>query len=315
MLSAIVSAPRRLELRTTFPPMPAAGQVRVRIEGCGVCGSDLPVWLGRPWFDYPRDPGAPGHEAWGVIDAVGADVAGLRAGDRVAGLSYHSYAELDIADAGAVVPLPPELVGKPFPGEPLACAVNVMRRSGIAAGDVVAIVGVGFLGSLITQLAVHRGATVIAVSRREFALELAADRGAIPVSSDRSDVVAQVNVLTHGRMCDVAIEAAGAQPTLDLAAQLVRVRGRLVIAGYHQDGPRTVDMQHWNWNGLDVINAHERAPAVYREGLELAVAEVLAGGLDPAPLYTHAFELGDLDDAFGALEQHPAGFMKALVWC
>jgi 2-desacetyl-2-hydroxyethyl bacteriochlorophyllide A dehydrogenase len=326
MLSAIVSSPRRVELRPLPPPEPGPGQVRVRVEGCGVCGSDLPVWLGRPWFEYPREPGAPGHEAWGTVDAVGPRVpaagaaagplaGGISVGARVTGLTYRSYAEFDVADADALVPLPDKLRASPFPGEPLACAVNVIRRSAIEPGDSVAIVGVGFLGSLLVQLALARGAEVIAISRRALALELAESVGARVLQGERDDLVAAVGRMTSGHMCDVAIEAAGAQATLDLAAQLVRVRGRLVIAGYHQDGPRTVNMQHWNWNGIDVVNAHERDPAIYREGLEQAVAAVAAGTLDPEPLYTHAFALDELDEAFGALEQHPDSFMKALVWC
>jgi threonine dehydrogenase-like Zn-dependent dehydrogenase len=315
MLSAILSSPRRVRLEPLAPPEPGPNQVRVRITGCGVCGSDLPVWVGRPWFDYPRAPGSPGHEAWGVVDAVGPAVGDLRPGDRVAGLMYRSYAEFDVADSDAIVRLPDGLADAPFPGEPLACAINVVRRSGIEPGETVAVVGIGFLGSLVTQLAISEGASVIAISRRAAALARADAVGATSVSSQRQDVVSQVSRLTHSRLCDVVIEAGGAQETLDLAAQLVRVRGRLVIAGYHQDGLRTVNLQQWNWNGIDVINAHERDPTVYREGLELAVEAVACGRLDPAPLYSHAFALDELDDAFSALEQHPEGFMKALVWC
>jgi threonine dehydrogenase-like Zn-dependent dehydrogenase len=314
MLSAVLSAPRRVALQPVVEPEPGPGQVRVRVEGCGVCGSDLPVWLGRPWFEYPREPGAPGHEAWGVIDAVGPDIGDLRVGDRVAGLTYRSYAEFDLADAAHVVRLPPALARAPFPGEPLACAINVIRRSGIEPGATVAIVGAGFLGLLLTQLAVAQGAWVIAISRRPLALDLAEASGARALQVG-DDVVARVGSLTRDRMCDVVIEAAGAQETLDLAAQLVRVRGRLVIAGYHQDGTRTVNLQQWNWNGIDVINAHERDPAIYLEGLRVAVDQVAAGLLDPAPLYTHAFALDELDEAFAALERRPAGFMKAIVWC
>ena len=64
--------------------------------------------------------------------------------------------------------------------------------------------------------------------------------------------------LTGGRFCDVVIEAVGKQWPLDLAAELAGERGRLIIAGYHQDGLRQVNMQLWNWRGLDVINAHQR---------------------------------------------------------
>lgn len=315
MLAATVSAPRRVELRELDVPEPAADQIRLRVQGCGVCGSDLPVWTGRPWFDYPRDPGAPGHEAWGVVDGVGAEVEGFTVGERVAAISYRSYAQFDLVDGDAAVKLPRALDGIPFPGEPLACAVNVMRRSGISEEHTVAIVGVGFLGSLLTQLALARGADVIAVTRRPFALALAREIGATPLSGAQDQVVRDVARHTGGEMCDVVIEAAGVQGTLDLASALVRVRGRLMIAGYHQDGVRTVNMQTWNWRGIDVVNAHEREPATYREGLELAIAEVAAGNLDPSPLYTHSFGLDELDGAFAALESRKDRFMKALIRC
>ena len=78
----------------------------------------------------------------------------------------------------------------------------------------------------------------------------------------------------------MVIEATGQQRPLDLAAELTRVRGRLVIAGYHQDGPRSVNMQLWNWRGIDVINAHERDPEIYRRGMDEGVRLLAAGGLD-----------------------------------
>jgi threonine dehydrogenase-like Zn-dependent dehydrogenase len=94
---------------------------------------------------------------------------------------------------------------------------------------------------------------------------------------------------------------------------LVRIRGRLVIAGYHQDGLRTVDLQLWNWRGLDVINAHERDSAVRVEGIRSAVDAVVEGWLDPAPLYTHTFGLTEAGAAMDVLAARPEGFVKALV--
>src|SRR6185312_1870328 len=158
---------------------PEAQEALVRLEGCGVCGSNLPTWQGRPWFKYPLEPGNPGHEGWGVIEAAGAALSGFAVGDRVALLSSHAYAQHDFARAEALVKLPPQLAGKPFPGEPLACAVNIFRRSDIRAGQHVAIVGIGFLGAALTALAVRTGATVVALSRRQFALSKALELGAI----------------------------------------------------------------------------------------------------------------------------------------
>lgn len=292
MRAAVLEAPRRIVLRDAVRPEPESGELLVRIEGCGVCASDLPVWEGRPWFDYPVEPGAPGHEGWGSVVATG---------QRVALLSHHAYAEYDAVPDELVVPLPPELDDVPFPAEPLACALNVFARSGVRSGSTVAVVGAGFLGLLLVQLCVGAGARTLAFSRRGSALDRARAFGAeTPREVPRET-------------CDVAVEAGGVQETLDLAASLVRVRGRLVIAGYHQDGPRNVDLQSWNWRGLDVVNAHERDPFVYLEGMRAAIAAVVAGELDPCSLYTHVLPLDRLDEAFELLRARPDDFVKALV--
>lgn len=309
--------PRTLAIEDAQVRPPGPGEVRVRLEGCGVCGSNLPVWEGRPWFTYPLSPGAPGHEGWGTIDAVGEEVGDIVAGDRVAVLSYNAYAQYDVAPASAVVRLPEALRGRPFPGEPLACAMNIFHRSAIESGQTVAIVGIGFIGAALTALAARAGARVIAISRRPFALEMAERMGATTMIglNDTSRAVADAKAATGEEGCHCVIEAAGTQQTLDIASELTRVRARLVIAGYHQDGPRQVNLQQWNWRGLDVINAHERDPAVYRRGMEAAVDLVARGGFDPEPLWTHRFPLEEAGAAFEALARRPAGFMKALIEC
>ncbi len=315
MRAAFLAGPGRIELAAVARPEPGPGQVRVRLEGCGVCASNLTPWAGPEWQQFPTEPGALGHEGWGVVDALGEGVEGVSVGTRVAALSYKAYAEYDLAEADAVVPLPDAHAGKPFPGEPLGCAMNIFRRSRIEAGQTVAIVGIGFLGAILTRLATDAGARVIAVSRRPFSLDVARAYGAaetIPME-DHHGIIARVKDLTDGRFCDRVIEAVGKQWPLDLSAELTRERGRLVVAGYHQDGPRQVNMWLWNWRGLDVINAHERDPKVYLEGIREAVDAVASGRLDPGPLYTHRYPLDRLDAALDATRDRPDGFLKALV--
>ena len=281
----------------------------------GVQTCALPIWLGKPWFKYPVEPGAPGHEAWGRVDAVGDGVADLCVGERVAMLSSHAFAEYDFAFSNEVVRLPRALDGEPFPAEPLGCAVNIFKRANIRPGETVAIVGVGFLGILVTQLATNAGARVFALSHRRSSLKLAGTFGAVETIEihDKQQALQRVTEFTQGRGCDCAIEAAGRQESLDLASELTSERGRLVIAGYHQDGPRQVNMQLWNWRGLDVINAHERDPQVYVAGMREAIAAVESGVLDPRPLFTHTFKLANLPQAFAAIERSPEGFVKALI--
>src|SRR5438270_4225541 len=134
MQAAVITAPKQVRIENVGVPGPGDGEVRVRLEGCGVCGSNLAPWEGRPWFNYPLAPGELGHEGWGRIDALGPNTTQLSVGQRVAMLSYHAYAEYDLASESAVVRLPDSLNGHPFPGEALGCALNVFRRCDIQSG-------------------------------------------------------------------------------------------------------------------------------------------------------------------------------------
>jgi threonine dehydrogenase-like Zn-dependent dehydrogenase len=315
MHACVIEAPGRARVQALERPQPGAGQVLLRLEGSGVCASSLPLWEGREWFDYPQPPGAPGHEGWGRVAALGPGVSGLQEGDRVTALTYRAHAEYDVAAADALVRLPDSLAGAAVPGEPLGCACNIFKRSRIEPGQTVAIVGIGFLGTLLTQLAAHAGARVIALSRRPFALELARACGAeiSILLDDHHKILERVKSLTAGRWCERVIEACGLQWPLDLAGEITAERGVLVIAGYHQDGPRQINLQLWNWRGIDVINAHERDPRAYVEGMRAAVDLMVQGILDPAPLYTHSLPLDRLGEALELTRTRPDGFLKALV--
>jgi threonine dehydrogenase-like Zn-dependent dehydrogenase len=315
MRAAVIRSPRTMEIVDTAVPLPRETEVRVKLEGCGVCASNIPPWEGRPWFNYPLKPGQLGHESWGVIDSVGADVMNLHVGQRVAMISDHAYAEYDCAPEENVVVLPDALMNEPFPAEPLGCAVNIFRRCNIRPGSNVAIIGIGFLGAILTRLASNLNANVIAISRRPFSLDIAHRMGATHVipMDDHWKIIDKVRELTGGVFCDVTIEAVGKQWPIDLAGEITRERGRLVIAGYHQDGLRQVNMQLWNWRGFDIVSAHERDPKVYLRGMQAAVDTVTSGKLDPAPLYTHRFPLEKLNEALDMTAERPDGFLKALI--
>jgi threonine dehydrogenase-like Zn-dependent dehydrogenase len=313
--AAVLVAPGTVAVEKRPRPEIGPRQVRIRLEGCGVCGSNLPVWEGRPWFTYPLAAGAPGHEGWGWIDEIGSEVEDLRVGQRVAVLSYNAFADYDVADADRVVPLPAALDGRPFPGEALGCAMNVFQRCAIQPQHRVAVVGVGFMGALLVRLAAHAGAEVVAFSRRRFARETAVRMGAREtVAIERvPQALATAKEITGGRGFDRVIEATGFQEPLDLAGELTAERGRLIIAGYHQDGARSVNMQLWNWRGIDVINAHERDPRMYVRGMRAAAAAVASGELDPAPLYTDSYSLEQLPSALDGMRERSGGFLKSIV--
>jgi threonine dehydrogenase-like Zn-dependent dehydrogenase len=315
MRAAVVAAAGRVEIRDVPLPEPGPAQILVRLEGCGVCGSNQPVWEGRDWFRYPLAPGAPGHEAWGRVAKLGRDVRGLAEGDRVAALFGAGFAEYDLAEAAHAVKLPRALDGGPFPGEPFACAVNVFRRARIQPGDAVAVVGLGFIGAVVARLAAAAGARVLAAGRRRWSLDHARRLGAAATVEleDPWPAAARLRELAGGGGCDVAVEAVGLQGPLDVAAECLREQGRLVVAGFHQDGRRSIDLCAWNWKAFDVVNAHFRDPAVNADGMRAAADAIASGTLRVADFVTHSFPLDRLGDAFEAMRSRPDGFLKGIV--
>jgi D-arabinose 1-dehydrogenase-like Zn-dependent alcohol dehydrogenase len=301
MRALILRGPREPDVIDVPRPAPGSGEVLVQISACGVCASDLNAWRGVPGLEYPLAAGAPGHETIGRVVALGSDARSLRIGQRVTGLMWNGFAEFGVARAEHLVPLPEE--APDVLGEPLACAVNVVRRAAIQPGDAIAFVGFGYLAASIVRFLPCSAGPWIAIARRPASRALACSLGA-EAAYDFADV--------PGSAWDrypVVVETAGVQQSLDVASWLVAYGGRLVVAGYHADGPRTVNMQSWNWKGIDVVNAHERRPEVYVAALRSGLAD--APGL--SALHTHCWSLEDIGGAFRAAEERPPGFIKGLV--
>ncbi len=189
-------------------PNPGAGEVRIKVQACGICHSDTMVKEGLfPGLQYPR---VPGHEVAGVVDAVAPGVVQWKVGDRV-GVGWHGgncgycdscrrgdffacqtyskvtgitsdggYGEYMIAPGETLAEIPPEL--SPVEAAPLMCAgvttFNALRNSGATGGDLVAILGLGGLGHLGVQFSAKMGFRTVAIARgkdkEEFARKLGA---------------------------------------------------------------------------------------------------------------------------------------------
>lgn len=314
--AAVLVRPKQTRVDSFAVTEPGEHQVRVKLEGCGICASHLPVWEGRPWFNYPQEAGAPGHEGWGVVDALGCGVDDLEVGQRVALISGHAYAQYDIASRDCVIQLPEELDDEPFPGEAFARAMNVFELSDIHAGHKVAIVGANFVGLLLTQLASDRGAHVVVVSHRPFALEFADTMDAEETLLAQDDGYDAKRALGMNGGCgfDRVIEVAGTQTALDLAGQICADHGVLTIAGDHLSvARRNLQGLHRHRPGLRVVNAAERSRECCIKGVERAILAALEGRLDPFPLMSHTVSMSSLDLGFRLTHERPEGFVKALV--
>jgi threonine dehydrogenase-like Zn-dependent dehydrogenase len=302
MRAVCLDAPRRVSLRDVPRSSPGPDEVLIRVRGCGLCASDLNAWRGVPGVEFPLPAGAPGHEVWGDVVAIGGRVSDRVVGQTVSGVAFNGFAEFVRARADEVLEVPVETLG-----EPLACAANVVRRAAVGHGQRLALVGFGYLAALVVQLLPRDAGEWIAIARRADSRALARRLGAAAAFDFEAVPAAAWDSFP------VVIEAAGVQQTLDYATWLTAPGGRLVIAGYHADGPRTVNMQSWNWKGIDVVNAHERDPAAYVRGLRDGLALVSLRKLELDALLTHRWPLEQIGEAFAALEARPAGFVKAVV--
>lgn len=259
MRAAQVSRPNGpFELVERPIPEPGAGDVRIRVQACGICHSDSLVREGAwPGIQYPR---VPGHEVAGVVDAVGAGVPQWKPGDRV-GVGWHGgycghcdycrrgeffacvtgqvtgisfdggYAEYVIAPASAVARMPAEL--PPVEAAPLMCAgittFNALRNSGARPGEVVAVLGLGGLGHLGVQYATKMGFLTVAIARGKDKGPLAQQLGAsIYIDSQAQDPAAELLELGGAK---VILATATSGEAMSAVQGGLAVNGTLLVIG------------------------------------------------------------------------------------
>ncbi len=315
MRAAILTGPRKFEIKRVPKPEIQPNEVLVHVEGCGLCGSNVGAWLGNTGTQFPSEPGAWGHEGWGVIEKVGDAVKNHKVGERVALLSSHSYAEFDVAHENHVLPIPKKLEKLPFPGEALASTMSIFSRSKIDSHTTVAVIGIGFIGALLTGLAKSVGARVIALARRNFACEVAHFMGADEVifNSDKQQIVERILTLNNGKLCDVSVEATGSDEALDLALAVTRQRGRLVIGGHHRDASHSFNIPFGNAPLIEVIDACQESSDLCMSEMKKALTVVEQGLVEPTTLITHQYPLERIHEAMEAAHQRPDGFLKAVI--
>ncbi len=301
MKKSLLVGPRTSRLIDVSEPAMRPGDVLVHVRASGICASELHGW------EHPDElPIELGHEVAGEIVDVGIGVTGFRRGDRVTGLFHAGFAQYAATSADRVTHIPDGLDLDAAFGEPLACAVSAARRTKIDLGDRVAIVGLGFMGLLMAQLIRLKGPSrITGIDLRDEArrngLRLACDEVADPAE------------IAGTSGFDVVIEATGQPDGLSLATGLTREHGVLSILGYHQGGPRSVDMKLWNYRALEVLNAHERRNDYRMDSMRRGLALAAAGRINLRDLPTHRFSLDRVDEAFDALAVKPSAFIKSII--
>lgn len=286
----------------------------IRVRACGVCHSEIHQWNQTlKGLDYPRYIG---HEVAGEILETGSAVKGLKRGNRVAVWTDHSgYAEQVAVSADQVFLIEDSVDYAEAMAEPLSCTTNGVIKAGIELGDTVVLVGTGFMGLILMQQIALKGASrIIAVDVRDEILKLAQVLGAdYVINPQKDDVSKLVRDLTNGRGADVVFEVGGNQGSLDLAVDLVRMEGKLVIFGYHPGQRIIKDLGYWNWMAFDIINAHFRDKATILKGANIGINLLNQGKINLKSLITHRFSLINIEQAFQAALEKPTGFVKAVI--
>lgn len=312
MRAAVLTEPFHIEIVTRGRPPLAASDVRVRVVQCGICTSEIDLWAGKA---ADKLPVSIGHEVAGIVEEVGADVATVEVGDRVAAWVHEGgFAEEVVVDESFCVPVAPGVV-YPAVAEPLACVVNAVELAAPALADDVVIVGAGYMGNLIqlvTALKGPRSITVVDVREdaRARARQLGATRVVDPGTESVADVVRK---MTDGHGADVAYEVTGSGQGLELVGQVTRMCGKLCIVGYHQGGLRSLPLGEWNWMAFELVNAHFRDIDTLMRGMRAGMRLVNAGVLDVSQLVSQTYPLGRIAEAFETAAAKPEGFVKAVV--
>jgi propanol-preferring alcohol dehydrogenase len=327
-----VSAPGVLQVVERKIPEPGAGQVRIRVEACGICHTDAATVTGTyPGLTLPR---VPGHEVVGRIEALGSGVFKWKIGQRVgvgliagedgvcepcrrgdtvncqnpvvSGVTTDGgYAEVMIAEARALASVPDDL--RSADAAPLLCAgittYNALRNAGLRGGDLVAVQGVGGLGHLGIQYARHMGFRTVAIGRGRDKEKLAKDLGAHIYIGAAVEDAAGVLQRMGGARAILATATSG-----DAMGPLVSglsARGKLIILGVPQD-PIQLNAFPLVFGGRSVHGSLTGTPIDAEDTLAFSVLENIRPMIETVPLEQAA-------DAYARMMQGKARFRMVLV--
>ena len=327
-----VSAPGKLRVVERIIPEPGPGQVRIRVEACGICHTDAATVMGiYPGLTLPR---VPGHEVVGRIEALGSGVSRWKIGQRVGvgliagedgvcepcrrgdivncqnpvtpGVTVDGgYAEVMIAEARGISSVPDELTSAE--AAPLLCAgittYNALRNAGLRGGDLVAVQGIGGLGHLGVQFARHMGFRTVAIGRGRDKEKLATDLGAhVYIDAAAEDAAAVLQRMGGAR----AILATGTSGNaMGSLVPGLATNGKLIVVGVPQD-PIQLNAFPLVFGGRSIHGSLTGTPIDGEDTLAFSVLENIRPMIETVPL-----ELAI--DAYTRMMEGKARFRMVLV--
>lgn len=314
---------------------PAEGEVQLRIAFCGICGTDMHVYHGNMDARVGLNR-IVGHELSAVVEALGEGVSGFAHGQKVvvrpldhcgdcpacnAGHQHicHNLRFLGLDTDGAMqelwnVPahtlhlLPDDMrLDHAALIEPVAVACHDVRMADVQPEEDVVVIGGGPIGVLVAMVARNAGAKVTVSEVNETRLAIARKLGFDTVNPTESDLKQTITDRTGGKGADVIFEVSGSQAGVDAMTAVAATRGRICMVAIHAKKP-SVDMCQFFWRELKLVGARVYEPEDYDKAIDL----VANGAIDAETVITDVSPLGDIQQAFEALDASPTA-LKSLI--
>lgn len=318
-----------VELREITEPVPHAGEVKIRVQAAGICGTDIHIYKD----EFPsRPPVVLGHEVAGEIAALGDGVENFQVGDPVTTETYFStcgrcrycrggqhnlclnrrsigsavnggFTNYVVVPATNLHPLPENIDFQAGAlTEPLACVVHAVSSTPtVVPGDVAVVAGPGAIGLLALQVVKAAGATVVVLGTDgdEHRLDLARKFGAdFTVNVQRDNARSLLEDITpEGMGADVVYECSGAGPAASHLLELVRRRGRYVQIGLFGK-PIALDLDQVCYRELVLSGSNASVPSAWIRALQL----LRTGQVQTKPLITDVYDVTEWNEAFNGFE-------------
>ena len=342
MKVCVLTGKQKLEWVERDIPQPGKGELQIKLEYVGVCGSDLHFYQEGQLANWTLDgPLALGHEPGGVVTAIGEGVEGFAIGDKVSiepavpcgecedcrkghynlcknikmlaipGERDGVNAEYCVHSASMCYKLPENM--STMEGaliEPLSVGFYAAEQGDVHVGDTVVILGSGCIG-LVTLLACKAhgaGRTIVADlvdARLDKAKELGAD---YVINSGKSDILEELKKITGGRGGDVVFETAGSPVTIAQTPFAVRRGGRIVLVGMSSQ-------PEINYNFAQIMDKEAEIKSVfrYRNIYPKAIAAVASGAVDVKKVVTHQYDLDHIREAFDEAVNNKTDLVKVVI--
>ena len=335
MRAAYYCGDRRIELGESKVQRPGLGEVRIEVAYCGVCGTDLHIYMGH--MDGRIDmPQVIGHEMAGRIAEIGDEVDDWVVGDPVVVRPLDACGRCPACRAGnGHVCQNLNFIGIDSPGafqsswtvpahtlhrlpaempmdlgalvEPMAVACHDVRLGEVAPGEKAVVIGGGPIGLLNALVARDAGAEVWVAEVNAYRLGIARSVGLETINPLEEDLEAHVEAWTDGGGADVVFEVSGSKPGAEVMTKVAKVRGRIVVVAIFAEAPK-VDLFQFFWRELKMCGGRVYEPEDYDRAIELTAS----GALPLDKLVSERLSLDGLPDAFARLESG-ADAVKILI--